>query len=190
MNRHWDISALAIVTCPTCRARKSSTNFSANVTWIVFFFLPVGFLDFARKWVCRQGMSAQSLLYTCSSSTALPGPQYAHNTWTTNMLEMWPCEDKDPAALGPHLFLGLLPLSWEGLNYMTSYRNALVSPSKSFLFTSVLPIRSWTDVTVVEQLLSLASGAVAVQYFSVFTISIQFQNTSLIKSLVFINKDR
>lgn len=61
MNRHWDISALAIVTCPKCHAQKCSMYFSANVTGIVFFFLPVGFLDFVRKWGCRQGMSAHSV---------------------------------------------------------------------------------------------------------------------------------
>lgn len=175
---------------PHMPCSKERMNFSANVTWIVSFFLSVGFLAFARKWGCRWHECTLSLLYTCSSSTALPDPQYAHNTWTTNMLEMWLCKDKDPTALGPHLFLGLLPLSWEGLNNMTSYRNALVSSSKSFWLTSVLPFRSWTDLAVVEQLLSLASGAVAVQYCSVFTISIQFQNTSLIKSSVFVNKDR
>lgn len=61
---------------------------------------------------------------------ALHDPQYAHNTWTTNVLEMWLCKDKDPAALGPHLFLGLLPLSWDGLKNATSYRNAHVFKQK------------------------------------------------------------
>lgn len=112
---------------------------------------------------------------------APPAPQCAHNTWTTKVLERWLCKDKDPAALGPHLFLGLLPLSWEGLSNMTSYRSALVSSSRSFLFTAVLPFRSWTNWTVVEQLLSLPSGVIAVQYCSVFSISV-LQSNSLIKT--------
>lgn len=37
--------------------------FSANVTGIVFFFLPVGLLNFARKWGCRQGMNAHSVCF-------------------------------------------------------------------------------------------------------------------------------
>lgn len=64
MNRHRDISALAILTCPTCHAQRCSTNFLVNVTGIVILPFACGILrKFARRCSCRQGMNAHSVCF-------------------------------------------------------------------------------------------------------------------------------
>lgn len=146
MKRHWGISALAIVTWPKWHPWKYSMNFSANVTGIVFFFLPVGFPDFARNWGYRQGMSACSVCFI-----------HAVHPWLFMTLNMpiilglpmcWRCDCVKTKIL-QHLVLisSWGYYHWAGTAWKTwPLTEMLMSLSKSFLLKKVLPFRSWTVV--------------------------------------------
>lgn len=102
---------------------------------------------------------------------------------------MWLCKDKDMQHLvlisswGCYHWAGRA-LTTRPLREMLSCLQAKVSYLEQFCLSEVGQIWQWLNNYCLCQV-----GPLAVQYCSVFSFSIQFQNTSLIKCLVFINKD-